>query len=111
MNEQIVSKEVRDAQVRETVIRWLSESFETGDYRLLNRGGKNRSKDFYIQIRNRTDADLRELQVKVEIYKDGKTYVCDPAGLNQLGMDHAYMFHYGDKGTWMYKDQFEIIYE
>ena len=47
----------------------------------------------------------------VEIYKDGKTYVCDPAGLNQLGMDHAYMFHYGDKGTWMYKDQFEIIYE
>jgi|GEM_PF-3774986 len=71
MTQQIISKEERDAKVKETVIRWLSESFETGDYRLLNRGGQNRSKDFYLQIRNRTDADLRELQVKLEIYKDG----------------------------------------
>ena len=71
MTQQIISKEERDAKVKETVIRWLGESFETGDYRLLNRGGQNRSKDFYLQIRNRTDADLRELQVKLEIYKDG----------------------------------------
>ena len=46
----------------------------------------------------------------VEIYKDGKTYVCDPAGLHQLGWNNAYMFQYGQKGTWMYKDQFEIVY-
>lgn len=71
MSEQTISKEERDARVRETVMNWLAESFETGDYRLLNRGGQNRSKDFYIQVRNRTDADLRELQVKLEIYKDG----------------------------------------
>lgn len=71
MSEQTITKEERDARVRQTVISWLSESFETGDYRLLNRGGQNRSKDFYLQIRNRTDADLRELQVKLEIYKDG----------------------------------------
>ena len=71
MNEQTMSKEERDARVKETVMNWLAESIETGDYRLLNRGGKTRSRDFYIQIRNRTDADLRELQVKLEIYKDG----------------------------------------
>lgn len=64
-------KEERDAKVKETVVLWLKETFETGDYRLLNRGGKVRSKDFYLQVRNRTDADLRELQVKLEIYKDG----------------------------------------
>lgn len=71
MSEQAISKEEREAQVRQTVIAWLRESFETGDYRLLNRGGQNRSRDFYLQIRNRTDADLRELRVQVEIYKDG----------------------------------------
>ena len=71
MSEQVVSKEVRDAKIREMVINWLAESFGTGDYRLLNRGGENRSKDFYIQIRNRTNADLRELKVQLEIYKDG----------------------------------------
>ena len=71
MSEQIISKEERDARVRETVIKWLAESFATGDYRLLNRGGKTRSKDFYIQLRNRTDADLRELKVDLQIYKDG----------------------------------------
>ena len=68
---QNISMEERDAKVRETVIRWLDESFATGDYRLLNRGGKTRSKDFYLQMRNRTEADLRELQLKLEIYKDG----------------------------------------
>ena len=47
----------------------------------------------------------------VEIYKDDQVYVCDPAGLAQLGWSHAYMFHYGDKGTWMYKDPYDIIYE
>ena len=71
MSEQTISKEERDARVKATVVAWLAESFETGDYRLLNRGGKNRSRDFYLQIRNRTDADLRELRVKLEIYKDG----------------------------------------
>ena len=71
MSEQTMSKEERDARVKEAVMNWLAESFETGDFRLLNRGGKTRSKDFYLQMRNRTDADLRELQVKLEIYKDG----------------------------------------
>ena len=46
----------------------------------------------------------------VEIKKGGKTYVCDPAGLHQLGWNNAYMFQYGQKGTWMYKDQYEIVY-
>ena len=71
MNGQVMTKEDRDAKVKETVMNWLAESFATGDYRLLNRGGKTRSRDFYLQVRNRTDADLRELQVKLEIYKDG----------------------------------------
>ena len=71
MSEQNIKREEHDAKARETVIAWLKDTFETGDYRLLNRGGKTRSKDFYIQVRNRTDADLRELQVKLDIYKDG----------------------------------------
>jgi len=40
----------------------------------------------------------------VEIDIDGDTYVCDPAGLYQQGMEKAYMFHYKDKGTWVYSD-------
>ena len=71
IKEQTISKEERDAGLRRIVIDWLAESFSTGDYRLLNRGGKTRSRDFYIQIRNRTDADLRELSVQLEIRKDG----------------------------------------
>ena len=65
------TKEARDERIRAMVIAWLREAFETGDYRLLNRGGATPSKDYYIQIRNRTEADLRELRMKVEIYKDG----------------------------------------
>ena len=40
----------------------------------------------------------------VEIDMDGETYVFEPDGLRILGMDHTYMFHYGDKGTWKYAD-------
>ncbi len=40
----------------------------------------------------------------VEIDIDGDTFVFDPAGLLRLGMQHAYMFHYRDKGTWVYQN-------
>ena len=38
----------------------------------------------------------------VEIDKDGETYVCDPACALRLGTSNAYMFRYGQKGTYMY---------
>ena len=71
MSEQIKSKEEREAEIRSYVIKWLRDAFANGDYRLLNRGGATPSKDYYLQIRNDTEADLRELRVKLEIYKDG----------------------------------------
>lgn len=71
MSEQISPVGDREQAIRRMVIAWLRESFETGDYRLLNRGGKTRSRDYYLQIRNRTEADLRELRVQLEIYRDG----------------------------------------
>ena len=71
MSEEQRAREDRDAKVRSMVIAWLREAFETGDYRLLNRGGATPSKDYYLQVRNRTEADLRELRVQLEIYKDG----------------------------------------
>ncbi|MBQ6402217.1 MAG: hypothetical protein IJI20_08035 [Firmicutes bacterium] len=71
MSEQTNPEQEREKAIRRMVIAWLRESFETGDYRLLNRGGKTRSRDYYLQLRNRTEADLRELRVQLEIYKDG----------------------------------------
>lgn len=71
MVEQIRTKEEREAEVRSRVIAWLRDAFANGDYRLLNRGGATPSRDYYLQVRNDTGADLRELRVKLELYKDG----------------------------------------
>ncbi len=69
MSEQTTS-EKREEEIRARVISWLKESFEGGDYRLINTGGATPSRDYFLQVRNRTPYDLRELRVGMEIYKD-----------------------------------------
>ena len=101
-----------------------------GTYRLANHGFATRSGNCYVYAATFTELayamgyDVRQVRGSVrlgsgwgnnhswvEIKKKGKTYVCDPAGLHRLGWSGAYMFHYGQKGTWMYKDQYEIRYK
>ena len=59
-----------EEEIRETVIAWLKDVFGTGKYRLGNRGTVAPSKDYFLEITNTTNIDLRELQMKMEIYKD-----------------------------------------
>ncbi len=58
-----------DEQIRQAVTAWLRDVFEGGKYRLGNRGGASGSRDYYLEVTNATNVDLRELQVKMEIYK------------------------------------------
>jgi len=100
-----------------------------GTYKLANYGFSTHSGNCYVYAATLTELayamgyDVRQVRgcirlswgwgnnhSWVEIKKDGKTYVCDPAGLHQLGWNNAYMFQYGQKGTWMYKDPYEIKY-
>ena len=101
-----------------------------GTYKLANHGFATHSGNCYVYAATLTELayamgyDVRQVRgcVRlssgwgnnhswVEIKKNGKTYVCDPAGLARLGWNGAYMFHYGQKGTWMYKDPYEIRYK
>ena len=40
----------------------------------------------------------------VEIVMDGETFVCDPYVRYRFGLEGSYLFHYGDKGTYMYSE-------
>ena len=62
--------DVMDAEIRDAVIAWLRDVFENGKYRLGNRGGAQPSRDYYLEITNTTNVNLRELQMQIEIYKD-----------------------------------------
>ena len=64
------SREEIDEQIRRAVVAWLRDTFENGKYRLINRGGATPSRDYYLELTNTTGADLRELRMQVEIYKD-----------------------------------------
>ncbi len=70
MSDQMKEREEREEQFRRGVIAWLRDIFENGNYRLINRGGATPSRDYYLEIKNTTGADLRELRMQVEIYKD-----------------------------------------
>lgn len=70
MTEQSSAQKNLEEDIRETVIAWLRDVFDNGKYRLGNRGGATPSRDYYLEITNATDVDLRELQVQIEIYKD-----------------------------------------
>ena len=70
MSEQVSAQKTIDTEIRETVIAWLRDVFENGKYRLINLGTVQPSRDFYLEITNTTNVDLRELRMKVEIYKD-----------------------------------------
>lgn len=59
-----------DEEIRQKVIAWLRDTFENGKYRLGNLGTVAPSKDYFLEITNTTNVDLRELRMKVEIYKD-----------------------------------------
>ena len=59
-----------DAEIRETVIAWLRDVFESGRYEIRNHGSAQPSKDYYIELTNTTNIDLRELRLQMEIYKD-----------------------------------------
>lgn len=70
MSEQNQAQNAMDAEIRETVLAWLRDLFENGRYRLGNRGSVTTSRDYYLEITNNTNVDLRELQMQLEIYKD-----------------------------------------
>ena len=70
MSEQTGVQAVIEEEIRHTVIAWLKDIFENGRYRLGNRGTVAPSKDYFLEITNSTNLDLRELQMKIEIYKD-----------------------------------------
>ena len=59
-----------DEEIRQKVIAWLRDTFENGKYRLGNLGTVAPSKDYFLEITNTTNLDLRQLQMKIEIYKD-----------------------------------------
>lgn len=59
-----------EEEIRQTVIAWLRDVFENGKYKLGNQGSGRPSRDHYLEITNSTNVDLRELSMKIEIYKD-----------------------------------------
>ncbi len=70
MSDESNIKNALEAEIRETVIAWLRDIFENGRYKLKNLGTVKPSRDFYLEITNTTNIDLRELRMKMEIYKD-----------------------------------------
>lgn len=70
MSEEVNARDQIDAEIRQTVIAWLRDVFENGKYQLKNRGTVQPSKDFYLEITNTTNVNLRELRMQMEIYKD-----------------------------------------
>ena len=60
-----------EEKIRQTVLAWLKDAFEGGKYTLGNNGSAAPSRDHYLEIRNTTNVDLRELRMQMEIYKDG----------------------------------------
>lgn len=69
-NMQNSASNAMDAEIREKVLAWLRDVFGNGRYRLGNRGSGPTSRDYYLEITNNTNVDLRELRMQVEIYKD-----------------------------------------
>ena len=70
MSEQVSAQTAIEEDIRQTVIAWLRDVFENGKYRLGNLGTVAPSKDYFLEITNTTNLDLRQLQMKIEIYKD-----------------------------------------
>lgn len=76
MSDQVTTTENTQAaameeKIHQTVLAWLRDVFEGGKYTLGSNGAAAPSRDHYLEVKNTTDIDLRELRMQMEIYKDG----------------------------------------